>query len=260
MSYQVKLETFEGPLDLLLHLIRKNDMDIRDIEISKITDQYLEFLNAMRVLDVDLASEFIVMAATLIYIKSKMLLPKVESEETEVEMDPREALMQRLIEYQKYKMASETLSKQPLLGEDLFKVHVLPQNISCEFDPETQLVEIGIYELALAFQQLMVRTQKKVHYVEDTEMAIEDKIVEIVSKLNTALNTTVQFHDLFRKEISRVEIIVTFLAILELARLKCIKLYQAGFKSDIHLKVTEELSKFRVTQLKVSGVQLERGE
>ncbi|MBI3016774.1 MAG: segregation/condensation protein A, partial [Deltaproteobacteria bacterium] len=96
MTYQVKLDQFEGPLDLLLHLIRKNEMDIRDIEISKITDQYLNFINAMRTLDVDLASEFIVMAATLIYIKSKMLLPKTEEEVVEEELDPREALAQRL--------------------------------------------------------------------------------------------------------------------------------------------------------------------
>ena len=116
MTYQVKLDQFEGPLDLLLHLIRKNEMDIRNIEISKITDQYLNFINAMRTLDVDFASEFIVMAATLIYIKSKMLLPKTEEEVVEEELDPREALAERLIQYQQYKWAAQALEQKPFLN------------------------------------------------------------------------------------------------------------------------------------------------
>src|SRR3989344_4663472 len=142
MSVLVKLDSFEGPLDLLLYLIRSNDMDIREIEILKITDQYLELLNAMRELDVDLASEFIVMAATLIYIKSKMMLPLPELEAGEEGQDPREALIARLIEYQKYKMAAEELSKKPYLNEDLFKTHVRYQEIQPDFDPKEGLIEV----------------------------------------------------------------------------------------------------------------------
>lgn len=250
MSYQVRLDTFEGPLDLLLYLIRKNEMDIRNIEISRITDQYLEFLNTMKTLDIDLASEFIVMAATLIYIKSKTLLPKTEEEFQEEGQDPREMLMQRLIEYQQYKLAGEALSKKPLLGEDLFKVHLIPERMEIEFDPREKLIEVGIYELALAFQELIARTQKRVHHIEDDEISVENKIIEMVEQLNAALNKTMCFRDLFSEKISRIEMIVTFLAILELTRLKCIKLYQAGYVTDIHLKVTDEIAHFNVNRIR----------
>ena len=245
MSYHVKLEAFEGPLDLLLYLIRKNDMDIRNIEIAKITDQYLEFLNAMRTLDVDLASEFIVMAATLIYIKSKMLLPAPEAEAEEEGMDPREALIQRLIEYQQYKMAAETFSKNPILNEDLFKVHL---NFEYEADPDTHpkeiLREVGIYELALAFQEMMVRTTKTIHHIETETMTIEQKVIEIVNKINQELNKTLHFKNLFSSTPTRSEIILTFLAILELTKLQFIKVYQADFVTEIHVKVTDKITSF----------------
>jgi len=241
MSYQVKLDSFEGPLDLLLYLIRKNDMDIRNVEVSKITQQYLDFINAMRTLDVDLASEFIVMAATLIYIKSKMLLPQPREESPEEEGDPRELLMQRLIEYQKYKLAADELFRKPQLNSDLFKVHILPEQTEKTFDPKESLVEVGVYELALAFQDVLARSRKIVHHIKDDEILLEDKIKEIVGRFHKNPGQKIDFKDLFPKDATRVEIVVTFLALLELTRLKCVKLFQAGHVSDIHLKITNRM-------------------
>ena len=254
MSYQVKLDTFEGPLDLLLYLIRKNDMDIRDIEISKITHQYLDFVNAMRNLDVDLASEFIVMAATLIYIKSKMLLPEPEMEGEEEGMDPKEALIQRLIEYQQYKMVAQELSKKPLLNVDLFKVALLPEHVEKSFDPKEQLIEVGIYELSLVFQGMLARTKKVVHHIEGEQISIEEKIAEIVDHLNQKVNSTLEFKSLFSEVTTRAEIVICFLAILELTRLKYVKLFQTTFDSEIHLKVTENILNFHSGDIRVSQV------
>ena len=255
MSVLVKLNSFEGPLDLLLYLIRQNDMDIREIEIAKVTDQYLELLNAMRELDVDLASEFIVMAATLIYIKSKMMLPLPELEADEEGQDPREALIQRLIEYQKYKFAADALSKKPYLNEDLFKAQVRYQEIQPDFDPKEGLIEVGVYELALGFQGVIARSKKVVHHIDADEMSIEEKMLELVGKLNQRLNDSLEFKSLISDKASRMEIIITFIAILELTRLSCLKLYQSSVTSDIHLSVIEGMGSFDLKQIHVMPPQ-----
>lgn len=244
MTYQVKLDQFEGPLDLLLHLIRKDEMDIRDIEISKITDQYLNFINTMRTLDVDLASEFIVMAATLIYIKSKMLLPKTE-EVVEEEMDPREALAQRLIQYQQYKWAAQALEQKPFLNEDVFKIQLMKDLDPPDLDPKEAFVEVGIYELALAFQDVLARSRKVVGTVKSEEYSVQDKILEIVKILNQNLNQLLNFHMLFKPGAARGEIVVAFLSLLELTRLGYLKLFQAGYISDIHVKAIKSLLDFK---------------
>jgi segregation and condensation protein A len=244
MSHLVKLETFEGPLDLLLHLIRKNDMDIAEIEVSKITAQYLEFINAMRVLDVDLASEFIVMAATLIYIKSKAILPRSEEEAEEEEITSREDLIRRLIEYQKYKMASEEMIKRPLLNTDLFKVHLIPEKMQQDFDPKDGLIEVGVYELAVAFQEALKRSQKIVHHIDADEITIEEKVAQIVAILKESTDQSVDFKHVLPKTASRIHWVVSFMAILELTRLQCIRLYQANFESAIHIRRTEKLASF----------------
>lgn len=256
LPYTVKLDSFEGPLDLLLHLIRKNEMDILHLEISKITDQYLEFLNSMRVLDVDLASEFIVMAATLIYIKSKMLLPSPQSETEEEGIDPRQALMERLIEYQKFKWGGESLAARPHLGDDLFKVNVvddMPPHPKTAIDPKEGWVRVGIYELAAAFHDLLLRMTPKVHHIESGEISLEDKILEIVNQLNQDLKKAIEFRSLLSSSSSKAEIIVTFLALLELTRLRCIKLFQAVHGSDIHLKVTDRISHFDIRSMRLEN-------
>ncbi len=249
----MRLDGFEGPLDLLLHLIRKNEMDIRNIEISKITDQYLEFLNSMRVLDVDLASEFIVMAATLIYIKSKMLLPSPQPETEEEGIDPREALMERLIEYQKFKWGGESLAGRPHLGDDLFKVNVVDDTPREAIDPKEEWTGVGIYELAVAFHDLLMRMTPKVHHIESGEISLEDKILEIVNQLNQDLKKALEFRSLLSNGSSKAEIIVTFLALLELTRLRCIKLFQAVHGSDIHLKVTDQISHFDIRNMRLKN-------
>lgn len=247
MSYMVKLDTFEGPLDLLLFLIRKEEMDIQKIEISKITAQYLEFINTMKALDVDLASEFIVMAATLIYIKSKMLLPKTEEELAEEEGDPREELIRRLMEYQQFKQAAEDLDKKPLLNEDLFKVHLLPEQIDQTFDPKEGLIEVGVYELAVAFQELLTRIHKPVHTVDTEEYSLEDKIVEVIHYLSQHREELIDFKFLFSESPSRKEIVVTFLSILELTKLGYIKLFQNGFEQAIYVKTIKEFGDMTLT-------------
>ena len=244
MTYQVKLDQFEGPLDLLLHLIRKNEMDIRNIEISKITDQYLNFINALRTLDVDLASEFIVMAATLIYIKSKILLPKTEEEVVEEELDPAEALAQRLIQYQQYKWAAEELEQKPFLNEDVFKIQLMKDVPPPDLDPKDSLIEVGIYELALAFQDVLARSRKVVGTIKSEEYSMQDKILEIIEILNQNLNQLLNFQMLFKPGAARGEIIVKFLSLLELTRLGYLKLFQAGFTSDIHVKAMKPFLDF----------------
>lgn len=247
MSYLVKLDTFEGPLDLLLFLIRKEEMDIQKIEISKITAQYLEFINTMKALDVDLASEFIVMAATLIYIKSKMLLPKTEEEAQEEGQDPREELIRRLMEYQQFKQAAEELDKKPILNEDLFKVRLSSDQIDHTFDPKEGLIEVGVYELAVAFQELLSKVQKTVHTVDTEEYSLEDKIVEIIQYLSQNQNQLVDFKFLFSNAPTRQEIVATFLAILELTKLGYIKLFQNGFEQAIYVKTIREFGDMTLT-------------
>ena len=258
--YQVKLDQFEGPLDLLLHLIRKNEMDIRNIEISKITDQYLNFMNSMRTLDVDLASEFIVMAATLIYIKSKMLLPKTEEEVAEEEMDPREALAQRLIQYQQYKWAAEELEKKPFLNEDVFKIQLMKDLSSPDLDPKEALIEVGIYELALAFQDVLARSRKVVGTVKAEEYSVQDKILEMAEILNQNLNQLLNFHMLFKSDAARGEVIVTFLSLLELTRLGYLKLFQAGYTSEIHVKAIKPFLDFMMPHSTTSLSEEKKGE
>lgn len=260
LPYTVRIDRFEGPLDLLLHLIRKNEMDIKNIEIAKITDQYLEHINAMRVLDVDLASEFIVMAATLIYIKSKMLLPSPEAENEEEDLDPRQALMERLIEYQTFKWGAESLASRPLLGDDLFKVRVIEEAPREAFDPKEGWMEVGIYELAVVLNDLLVRCAPRVHHIESNEVSLEERILDIVNRLNHDLKKAIEFKSLMTSGVSRAQIIVTFLALLELTRLRCVKLFQAVHGSDIHIQKTEQLFHFDVRQIRILEGALRGGE
>jgi len=249
MNYQVRLDTFEGPLDLLLFLIRKNEMDIANIEIAKITQQYLDFINTMKVLNVDLASEFIVMAATLIYIKSKMLLPAPPEEIEDEEGDPREALMRRLIEYQKYKIGADALVQRPKLNEDFFKVQLVEELPRDPFDPQDGLVEVGIYELALQFQAALTRAKRTVHYVESDIVSVEEKIKEIVSQLQKDMSKSIEFSQLLKDNKTTADIIGTFLAILELTRLHCLKVFQAAHGSEIHLKAKEAIVDFDLNKV-----------
>ena len=224
-TYTVHLEVFEGPLDLLLHLIKKNKLNITDIPIALITEQYLEFLKLMKVLNLDIAGEYLLMAATLLHIKSRLLLPvSSEGEGEEEEADPRAELIRRLLEYQKYKEASLELEKRPLLDRDVF-TRAVPQE---KDEPEEERFEVSLFELLEAFRQVLERVKtESVHEVALETITLEEKIQEILSFLQRE-QRSMAFHTLFPEQASRRMIVVTFLAILELVKMKAVRIFQAA--------------------------------
>ena len=224
MAYEIDLESFKGPLDLLLHLIRKNEMDIYDIPIAEITGQYLIAIDAMQSLNLDLAGEFLVMAATLLHIKSRMLLPQTMMEEPEeAEIDPRADLVHRLLEYQKYKDAAANLERMPLLGRDVF-VREDHQTEPDEDEPES-LAPIGLYELAEAFRQLLAeKGAPTFHEVENDLYSVTDCLQEILTALTN--RRQLSFCELFVGSINRGKIVAIFLAMLELVKMRLVRLMQ----------------------------------
>ena len=222
LDYTFRLEGFEGPLDLLLHLIQKNELDIFNIPIALITEQYLEYLQLMKVLNLDVAGEYLLMASTLLHIKSKMLLPK-SSEREEEEEDPREELIRRLLEYQKYKQAGGELEKRPMLDRDVF-IRLMPAEP--EEVPEEERIEVNLLELLEAFRQVLERVKTEtVHEVILEHLSVEDKIQEILTLIERE-NRSLTFHRLFPEQASRRVVIITLLAILELVKMKRIRIFQ----------------------------------
>lgn len=222
LDYTFRLEGFEGPLDLLLHLIQKNELDILNIPIALITEQYLEYLQLMKVLNLDVAGEYLLMASTLLHIKSKMLLPK-SSEREEEEEDPREELIRRLLEYQKYKQAGGELEKRPMLDRDVF-IRLMPAEP--EEVPEEERIEVNLLELLEAFRQVLERVKTEtVHEVILEHLSVEDKIQEILMLLERE-NRSLTFHRFFPEQASRRVVIITLLAILELVKMKRIRIFQ----------------------------------
>jgi segregation and condensation protein A len=215
MSFQIKLDVFEGPLDLLLHLIREHQLDILDIPIASITEEYLRYLAVMQELDLDVAGEYLLMAATLIHIKSRMLLPPeetVEGEEAETE-DPRAELVSRLLEYRKFKEAAQTLG---LLESEARLLH--PRGApAMEFEVEGPL-EVSMLELLRAFRDILTRAETTATPLEITpeEINVGQRIVSLVDRL--AGESPLEFSRLFADDTRRVEIVATFLALLELLR------------------------------------------
>ena len=186
MSYEIKLDVFEGPLDLLLYLIRKNEIDIYNIPISLIAEQYLQYLEMMRSLNLDLAGEYLVLASTLVHIKSKMLLPPVEGEsEDEDGEDPRAELVRQLLEYQAFKEAALKLDGRPILERDLFKrgVHIEDE---VEVDEEDEAAfEVDVFELAAAFRRIVAGFDRSEDLEIDVEkMSLTDRINEIMERLS----------------------------------------------------------------------------
>ena len=235
-AYRIELESFQGPLDLLLHLIRKNELDIYDIPIAEITTQYLAYLDIMKDLDLELASEFLVMAATLMYIKSRTLLPVEEEEEEEGEgEDPREELIRRLIEYKKYKKAAEELAGMPVLHRDIF--------IRPETDMGTQTEEVyteaTIFQLMDAFQRVLTDVDKRTP-VEVTKEAftMEDGVNLIESRL--AGQNSMSFGGLFSGLDDRRKIVTVFLSVLELIRQRRLIAVQADYGDPISLVLNDE--------------------
>lgn len=213
MTFQVKLDMFEGPLDLLLHLIREHQLDILDIPMARITDEYLRTLALMQELDLDVAGEFLVMAATLIHIKSKMLLPPEETAEgEEVEEDPRAELVTRLLEYKKFKEAAQTLG---LLEAEQFLLHRRGAP-AADLEVEGPL-EVSMFELLRAFREILQRPDvPRSIEITPEELSVGQRIVILLDRL--AAESPLEFAHLFSDTHRRVEIIVTFLALLELLR------------------------------------------
>ncbi|MBW2426573.1 MAG: segregation/condensation protein A [Deltaproteobacteria bacterium] len=226
-GYAVKLSVFEGPLDLLLHLIRQNEVEITDIPISRIAEQYLETIELMQELNLDVAAEYLVMAATLALIKSRMLLP-VESEDDEEGSDPRADLVQRLLEYQRFKEAAEALSRRRLLGRDVFDVH----GPGPERTPDSEReIAVELFDLVAAFKEVLESADSRVlsHEVETEPVTVRDRMVVVMELLERS--ESVEFMQIFLSVDgeglpSRSVLVATFLAILELARLTAIRIYQ----------------------------------
>ena len=222
-AYTFRLEGFEGPLDLLLHLIQKNELDIFNIPIALITEQYLEYLQLLKVLNLDMAGEYLLMASTLLHIKSKMLLPKSSEGEEEEEEDPRAELIRRLLEYQKYKQAAVELEKRPLLDRDVFI-----RLVAAESEPELEeeKIEVNLFELLEAFRKVLERVKPEAfHQVIMEHLSVEDKIQEILTLLGKE-NRSMAFHRLFPEQASRRVVVITLLAILELVKMKRIRIFQ----------------------------------
>ena len=232
--YTVRLEMFEGPLDLLLHLINKNELDITNIPIALITEQYLEYIKLMKILNLDVVGEYLLMASTLLHIKSKMLLPISSGEEEEEGEDPRAELVRRLLEYQKYKEAAVELERRPMLDRDVF---MRSAPVDTEEPPEEERVEVSLFELLEAFRQLLGRAKPEAfHEVILERVTVEEKLQEILSLLQKE-KRSMAFHLLFPEQASRRVIVVTFLAILELVKMKRVRIFQMAPFETIRLSL-----------------------
>ena len=232
----VKLDAFEGPLDLLLFLIRKNEVNVYDIPISLITEQYLGYLTLMQELNLDVAGEFLVMASTLIHIKSKMLLPRPDTAQDDAgeDEDPREALVRRLLEHQKYRAAAELLHERELVRG---AQHARPDErveavVGADYEPE---LEVDLFSLMTAFKGVLERASRKPRMVIPPEqISIEDRIHQLLSRLSET--DACGFDDLFADgDGSKPFLIVTFLALLEMIRLKLVRAFQAGGTGEIRV-------------------------
>lgn len=228
-GYGVKLQAFEGPLDLLLHLIRQNEVEITDIPVAEIAAQYLDYLQIMQNLDIDIAAEYLVMAASLAHIKSRMLLPPTDEEGDDDEIDPRAELVARLLEYQRYKEVADALGKRRWLGRDVYDAHgVGPDRVP---DDERE-IEVGLFELIEAFRLVLKGTPEEefthVHIVESEQITVRDQMIYVMKSVTG--RDSVDFMQLFAGspggQPTRTVLIATFLAILELARLEALAIYQ----------------------------------
>lgn len=238
---KIKIQNFEGPFDLLFHLLEKNQFSIYDIPINIITDQYMEYLFAMQEMDLEIASEFLVMAATLLHIKSRMLLPE-KKEVREDEADPREELVLRLLEYKKYKEFSETLRQREKEWSVLF--YKLPEVI--QFTRSDETLELLPSELKRVYSELLERNRKKINpnvsginqIIQHEKVSLKSRMREIVREL--LHRPSFRFSELFSlKTRSRLDVATGFLAILELARLKRVRLEQRKQFSDIYIHKAE---------------------
>ncbi|MFC4767305.1 segregation and condensation protein A [Effusibacillus consociatus] len=243
IEYLVRLESFEGPLDLLLHLVEKNEMDIYNIPIVEITEQYLSYIRAMQELKLDIASEFLVMAATLLAIKSNMLLPKPEPLELddvfdmmEEGMDPRQLLMERLIEYKKFKHLAAELQSRETHRSSIYTRPPADLSVFIPDEEPNPVQGVSLYDLLDAFRSALMKAEEEepVAHVQRDEVSVKERISEILEFLHSAQGQA-SFTSLLSRYRRRSEIVVTFLAILELIKNNKIRCIQQHLFADIQL-------------------------
>jgi segregation and condensation protein A len=225
-DYPVRLQNFEGPLDLLLHLIKKHEVNIYDIPIALITQQYLAYLELMQELNLEVAGEFLVMAATLIHIKSRMLLPRPDPSQEDPEEDPREALVRRLLEHQKFKAAAEMLHEKEIQRSAQW---ARPDGRLADVigEPPEPELEVDLFSLMAAFHQVLERArQRPAMPLPVEQIPIETRIAQLLARLSET--EACGFEELFADVETRAGLVVTFLALLEMIRLKLVRVFQQG--------------------------------
>ncbi|MFH1359874.1 MAG: segregation/condensation protein A [Candidatus Omnitrophota bacterium] len=235
MSYKLKLAVFEGPLDLLLYLIKKNEVNIYDIPITEVTEQYLEYLEMIKLMDLDIVGDFLVMAATLLQIKSRMLLPPDPTVQEDQEEDPRDELVRRLLEYKKFKEIAEDLREKELKRQDLFS-RIGDEELTQEIkeDAKETYFEASLFDLITAFTKVLKNVPKETFYqVIKDEHTVEQKIHDILHLLLE--KPKILLMDLFEQAQIKIEIVVIFMAILELIRLKEILVLQKRLFGEIEI-------------------------
>ncbi len=254
-DYRVNIEAFEGPLDLLLYLIKKNDLSITDIPIAFILEEYVRYLDSLKEMNIDVAGEFLLVAAELAYIKSKMLLPEEGGEEEE-ESDPRADLVNRLLEYQRYKEAAAKLAERSQLFRDVFVPLNANRMDAAQATVPEGLIEADVYELVDAFARILIRLPKeRFHDVAVDRISVNERIMELVEKVKKDM--TLRLEDVFDRPISRYGVVVTFLAILEMARLKMVRLFQTEKGGPLVLKgIMEEVKHEEALRLVKSDIEV----
>lgn len=254
MSLSIHIPQFEGPLGLLLYLIRKEEMDIFDIDVTLITTQYLEYIKKMKQFDLEVAGDFISMAATLIEIKSRMLLPNYNEEGVEEEaVDPRKELVQRLLEYQRFQEASKKLYDRPLLGRDVFR-RGKSDAIHSDEDGEIILDDGGLFTLIAYFRNSVRRVNKAVHRVARKTRSIAARILEIKDRL--LVGQRVVLKDLISTvEDMKAELLITFLSCLELGKMGLVTVYQSEVYGDIYLTAKREINRDAVSRVEEYDAQ-----
>lgn len=235
MPYKVKLESFEGPLDLLLFLIKKNEVDIYDIPISTITHQYLEYIDIIKMLDIESAGDFIYMASTLMRIKAQMLLPRPEVEEDMEEVeDPRQELVYRLLDYKRFKQVADDLASKEEKAKDYFPRGGFKYQAGSIQEEIENISDVTLYDLITAFKKLSQQKEKvSFHRIQELNVNLEERIAYILDELEK--QTTLLFSSLFKHDDDKIVWIVTFIAILELIRQKHIKATQNEVFGEIQL-------------------------
>ncbi len=232
MTYRVRLEVFEGPLDLLLHLIKKAEVDVYDIPVARITDQYLQYLSLMEEMNLDVAGEYLVMAATLTHIKSRMLLPPEEVEHDEPEDDPRTDLVRQLVEYQRYREAALALGERPILSRDVFRRDSSAPAPAGE--EGVRLRDVTLADLLEAFREVLERSLKEsFHEIVTEDISIGECVALIERRLD--LEGPLRFRDLFAGTPGRARMVATFLALLELIKRQAVRARQEDLCGDILL-------------------------